>query len=76
MKIYDMIEGKWLKTKEKKEKEIEDLEVQRVRTRLVTYDEEKEWLRREKTHTNSKKILDNEQNICYTEDVKKIEEKI
>ena len=76
MKIYDMIEGKWLSKKEEKEKKKKDHEKSRTRTRLVTYDEEKEWIEREKSYIDSKKTLDNEQNICYTGNVKKDEEKI
>ena len=58
MKIYDMIEGKWLKNMkdEKKEKEIEYHEEFGIRTRLVTYDEEKEWIEREKNQL--KDLLD------------------
>ena len=57
MKIYDMIEGKWLKDKkeEKKEKEIEDYENFGIRTRLITYDEEKEWIKQEKNYVKRKK---------------------
>ena len=54
MKIYDMIEGKWLKEKkEKKEKEIKDFEDFGIGTRLVTYDEEKEWIERERDYLES-----------------------
>jgi len=49
MKIYDMIEGKWLKEKKieekKKEKDYQELD---LKLRLITYDEEKDWLKREK----------------------------
>ena len=57
MKIYDMIEGKWLKDnkEEKKEKEIEDYENFGIRTRLITYDEEKEWIKQEKNYVKRKK---------------------
>tara|TARA_R110000824_G_scaffold263654_2_gene452394 strand:- start:1002 stop:1157 length:156 start_codon:yes stop_codon:yes gene_type:complete len=44
MKIYDMIEGKWLKTTEKnenKEQDFKDFKDFGIRIRLVTYDEEK-----------------------------------
>ena len=45
-----MIEGKWLKDKEKKKKkkEIKDAKELEIKTRLVTYEEEKDWLKREK----------------------------
>jgi hypothetical protein len=61
MKIYDMIEGKWLKTTEKnkkKEQELKDYEDFGIRTLLVTYDEEKEWIQEEKSYTESRKKLD------------------
>ena len=48
MKIYDMIEGKWLKEekiKEKKERGCKELD---PRLRLLTYEEEKDQLKREK----------------------------
>jgi len=44
-----MIEGKWLKDEEK-EKKKKDHEKSRTRTRLVTYDEEREWVEREKLY--------------------------
>jgi len=47
MKIYDMIEGKWLKEKKekkKKKRKVKDCEDVGVETRLVTYDEEREYL--------------------------------
>ena len=46
MKIYDMVEGKWIteeKTEEKKKEEYKKLD---LGLRLVTYDEEKEWMKR------------------------------
>ena len=50
MKIYDMIEGKWLKNKkEKKEKDTKDYKAFGISTRLVTYDEEKEYIKSKKT---------------------------
>jgi len=56
MKIYDMVEGKWLKDKEKnKEKQIEDYEDFGLRTRLITYDEEKDWVVRERDYVKMKK---------------------
>ena len=49
-----MIEGKWLKNKEeKKEKEIKNFEDFGIGIRLVTYDEEKEWIEREKEYLES-----------------------
>ena len=49
MKIYDMIEGVWLKLQKEKEKPTEDYKHFDVSVRLVTYDEEREWLERERT---------------------------
>jgi bifunctional pyridoxal-dependent enzyme with beta-cystathionase and maltose regulon repressor activities len=71
MKIYDMIEGKWLKEKKKKEEKEEELKEYEdfgIRTRLVTYDEEKEWVREEKNYIESKKKLDKPPDFCYDED--------
>ena len=71
MRIYNMIEGKWLKEKkeeEKKEEEIREYEDFGIRTRLMTYDEEKEWIREEKNYTESKKKLDKSLDICYDRD--------
>jgi len=70
MKIYNMIEGKWLKSQ--KEEEDEELKQEEhkdfdVRTRLVTYDEEKEWVRAEKNCVELKKKLDKRLEICYDE---------
>tara|TARA_Y100000310_G_scaffold117207_1_gene115965 strand:+ start:2967 stop:3152 length:186 start_codon:yes stop_codon:yes gene_type:complete len=61
MKIYDIVEGKWLEDKKSEnEKEIKDYEDFGLRTCLVSYDEEKDWIRREKEYVRSnKKILDN-----------------
>jgi hypothetical protein len=55
MKIYDMIEGKWLKKDKKKNKKKEDSDDHKDRyviTRLVTYDEEKEWIENERTNSS------------------------
>jgi|3_EtaG_2_1085321.scaffolds.fasta_scaffold85690_1 bifunctional pyridoxal-dependent enzyme with beta-cystathionase and maltose regulon repressor activities len=70
MKIYNMIEGKWLKDQkeEKKEKELREYEDFGIRTRLVAYDEEKEWIREEKNYTESKKKLDKDRDLCYDRD--------
>ena len=56
MKIYDIVEGKWMKEdKEKKnEKEIEDYENFGIGTRLITYDEEKEWIQKESRYITLK----------------------
>ena len=46
MKIYDMVEGKWLqdeKSEKKKEKETKKSKGPDVNIRLITYDEEKGW---------------------------------
>jgi len=61
MKIYDMVEGKWLEDKKSEnEKEIKVYEDFGLGTRLITYDEEKDWVRREKEYVRlNKKILDN-----------------
>ena len=60
MKIYDMIEGVWLKEKTKKEKrKIRDCKVFEIATRIVTYDEENERaVEKEKNYTESRKDLD------------------
>jgi len=60
MKIYDMIEGKWLKIKKEKKEvnDIKDYEDFGIRTRLITYDEEKEWIEKEKSYVRTKKDLD------------------
>jgi hypothetical protein len=50
MKIYDMIEGKWLKIKkEKNDKDTKDYKAFDISTRLVTHDEEKEYIKSKKT---------------------------
>ena len=52
-----MVEGKWLENKEKNkdnERKIKDYEDFGIDTRLVTYDEEKDWVRREKEHIRTK----------------------
>jgi len=61
MKIYDIVEGKWLEDKKSEnEKEIKDYEDFGLRTRLITYDEEKDWIHREKEYVRlNKKIVDN-----------------
>lgn len=48
MKIYDIVEGKWLTEKEAEEIKKEDHKKFDLRLRLITYDEEKDWLKREK----------------------------
>ena len=70
-----MIEGKWLKKKEEKEKKAENYEDLEIRTQLVTYDEEKKWIEKEKKLHRFEKILDSEQNMCYTGNSKKDKEK-
>ena len=57
MKIYDMIEGKWLKNnkEEEKEKDVEGYKDYGINTRLITHDEEKEWIEREKYYTAHEK---------------------
>jgi hypothetical protein len=55
-----MIEGKWLKIKKEKKEvnDIKDYEDFGIRTRLITYDEEKEWIEKEKSYVRTKKDLD------------------
>jgi len=62
MKIYDMIEGKWLKNekKEEKEKKTKDYKDLDIRIRLITYDEEREWLEREKTNKSRRSDRDDD----------------
>jgi len=51
MKIYDMVEGKWVEDKKvEKEKEFKNYENFGIGTRLITYDEEQEWVKREKDY--------------------------
>ena len=56
-----MVEGKWLEDKKSEnEKEIKTYEDFGLRTRLITYDEEKDWIHREKEYVHlNKKIVDN-----------------
>ena len=51
-----MIEGKWLKNKKKEEKEkkTKDYKDFGIRIRLVTYDEEREWIEREETNRSGR----------------------
>ena len=53
---------------EKKEEELKEYEDFGIKTRLVTYDEEKEWIREEKNYTESKKKLDKHPDFCYDGD--------
>ena len=55
MKIYDIVEGKWIEEEETEEKKKEkDYKKLDVRLRLITYDEEKHWIRIEKTLLRNK----------------------
>jgi len=61
MRIYDMIEGKWLKDNKKKDKKkeiLKDREDCDLVTRLITYEEEREWLEKEKTNKNRRSDRD------------------
>ena len=61
MKIYDIVEGKWLRdneSEEKREKDINGYEDFGISTRLITYDEEKEWINREKDYLERRKVQD------------------
>jgi hypothetical protein len=56
-----MIEGKWLKDDRKKDKKKEILKERDPRdlvTRLITYEEEREWLEKEKTNKNRRSDRD------------------
>ena len=51
MKIYDMVEGKWIQDKEpekKKKQEAKNYKGLDVNVRLVTYDEEKGWIKKKR----------------------------
>ena len=69
MKIYDMIEGVWLKNQKEesknKEKDFKAYEDFGIRTCLITYDEEKEWILYEKSYVEAKKKLDKKSDFCY-----------
>ena len=61
MKIYDIVEGRWLRdneSEEKREKDINGYEDFGISTRLITYDEEKEWINREKDYLERRKVQD------------------
>ena len=51
-----MIEGKWLKNekREEKKKKTKGYKDFGIKTRLVTYDEEREWIEREKTNRSGR----------------------